>query len=110
MRALLTLATLKPTEDRLTGYRCAGADELDVKGRPRNRPFLARVVQVRVCERGTMVRTTSSSGNTSTADSRSVLTNTGEYSFPEDSSCSGTSSEARALPERSEGKDVEDLA
>ena len=46
-------------------FRCAGADELDVKGRPRNRPFLARVVQVRVCERGTMMRTTSSSGNTS---------------------------------------------
>ena len=47
-------------------FRCASADELDVKGRPRNRPFSPQgVVQVRVCERGTMVRTTSSSGNTS---------------------------------------------
>ena len=50
--------------------------------------------------------TTSSSGNTSAADSRSVLTNTGEYSLLKILEL-GTSCEVRALPERSEGKVVE---
>jgi len=49
MRALLTLATLNANGRSFDWSRWAGADELDVKGRPRNRPFLARVFQVRVC-------------------------------------------------------------
>ena len=40
MGALLTLASLKANERSSDWSRCAGADELDLKGRPRNHPFL----------------------------------------------------------------------
>ena len=58
MRALLTLATLKPTEDRLTGSVVLALMNWMSKGDRATAPFSQGVVQVRVCERGTMVRTT----------------------------------------------------
>jgi hypothetical protein len=37
-------------DDRLTGLDTAGVEELNIKGRSLNRPFLVRVIQVRVCD------------------------------------------------------------
>ena len=49
MRALLTLATLEPTESCPYQHRCGGADELDIKGNAQPPLFPQGVVQVRVC-------------------------------------------------------------
>ena len=73
-----THTTLKPTEDRLTGSVVLALMNWTSKG-DREPPLTPKgVVQVRVCERGTMVRTKARRETLRFADSRSVLTNTGE--------------------------------
>ena len=76
MRALLTLATLKPTEDRLTGSVVLALMNWMSKGDRATAPF-SQELSKSECVRDITVR--APSGNTSAADSRSVLTNTGEY-------------------------------
>ena len=51
MRALLTLATLEPTENRLTDTVVL-AHELDIKGKPHNRPFLRKEFSKSECGPG----------------------------------------------------------
>jgi hypothetical protein len=50
MRATVYNYDPQALDDRLTGLDSAGVDELNIKGRSLNRPFLERVVQVRECD------------------------------------------------------------
>lgn len=50
MRATVNHYDPQAPDDRLTGLDSAGVEELNIKGRSLNRPFLERVVQVRVCD------------------------------------------------------------
>ena len=50
MRATVNHYDPQALGDRLTGPDGAGVEELNIKGRSLNRPFLERVIQVRVCD------------------------------------------------------------